>query len=298
MRDRGEWIQIIILLIFVGLGLVKFLLQTLFSRAGRAAPPPQRPRSPAIDMLERLRADSERAATPRGGTLAEAATAAAPPAESAYLAGSKGEDAFFGDDEIDRETAVREDAVGRAPHVAAAEDSALDWELVRDEPLTPEAGAHAPAVQVPPRAGAGARPAASRPGAGSGRGPAARDRGEAERLAATRRTVELRIGAPVPLKEPVLHPRSEQPRREIAVPAAFEQQPAVSEELSLETTARDMAMAQIPGAADQEPAQRPPARAAESKRVDLRTAILGQVILGPPRSYRGPRGRDRPWQEI
>jgi hypothetical protein len=270
MKDRGDWIQIIVFLIFVGLGVARVVIAKFWNKMQDDEPPPRRPKSPAIEMLERMRAESEQATA----VLKEDAPAPAPGARATghgsdivHYDGSDDEDAFFGDDGLSGQRAMPEDAAGwrlspRAPRATRpvdprstlADQYALDWENVgTSESRSP-----------PPVPGLGSR---SRRLVESG-------------------DIDLSASHPRSPREQVLHPRTETTRRAIASPRAAGEHIAISRELDLADTAADLGMRQL-APAQTAPTDVPLRGLLKREGMTLRQALIGQIIFGPPKSRGG-----------
>ncbi len=103
MPGKIDWIQLLILLIIFGGGIIRFIVQNLTS--GKKVPDQgelvARPKSPAVEILEKLRQNEEAIATRQ-----------APPPGSAPKSGaSNPEDAYFGDDGLEGVPALQDSEV-------------------------------------------------------------------------------------------------------------------------------------------------------------------------------------------
>ena len=103
MPGKIDWIQLLILLVIFGGGIIRFIVQNLTS--GKKVPDQgervARPKSPAVEILEKLRQNEEAIATRQ-----------APPPGSAPKSGaSNPEDAYYGDDGLEGLPALQDSEV-------------------------------------------------------------------------------------------------------------------------------------------------------------------------------------------
>jgi len=261
MGDRGEWIQILMLLIFGGLYVARWVISRAWGARQENDPAGRRPekpgrKSPAIEMLERLRAESEQAPAvtkdaPVTGARAVGAAAAV------YDDGSDDEDAFFGDDDTAGQHALPDDVVGK-----------------RGSRASPRAAS--PAMEPPQLPG---RP--SLPAAEPTRGRAA---GRSQVPASTE--INLSAAHPRSPRDRVVHPRTETARPAVAAPRSADEHVEIYSEMELSDAAADLGMGQLPVATTARPAPTRLRGLLRAQGMTLRQALIGQIILGPPRSRR------------
>ncbi len=311
MPEKGEWIQLIIFLVFVALATAKQVISAwMEKRRGESGGTPKPPSS-GVQQLEQLRRENERPATASRPTPPVPGGAASSRDEEVYDDGSDTEDSFLGDDDLGGERGLKDDSVGRRPPMddrAPAKTSpsrtsplenqyALEWEDVVDD--TRRAG------PPPPPAPSQRRRSSRRPNVPLAQAPdSARDR-------ALSRSVlgddPLAPSAPEAVDESnalsqVVHPRTEHVRTEhvrtervkssVATPRAAGERPDIYGEMNLSDAAADLGMDQLPRASG------PRAGAVGGPDLipspllrhgmDLRQALIGQIILGAPRAHQGP----------
>ena len=116
MPGKIDWIQLLILLIVFGGGIIRFIVQSLTS--GKEVPdqgkPIARPKSPAVEILEKLRENEEAIATRQ----------AQAPSSAPKGGASNPEDAYFGDDGLEGVPALQDSEVTANQPVRPAEDGA------------------------------------------------------------------------------------------------------------------------------------------------------------------------------
>lgn len=264
MKDHGEWIQIVLFLIFAGLAVARVVIAKFWNKMQDNEPSPQKPKSPAIQMLERMRAENEQAAA----VMEEAPTPGARAGhltEVVYDDGSDDEDAFFGDDGLAGQRAMRTDAAGRRrpPRAPGADRPAGARSLLRNQ--------HIPG---------GEDVGASRP-----RRPAPA-RGPGQLRSVEFGEIDLSASHPRSPREQVLHPGTETAGRAVASPRAADEHIEVYGEMNLADAAADLGMSQLPQAP--ESVSRVPLQTLLSREgMTLRQALIGQIIFGPPKSRGG-----------
>ena len=103
MPGKIDWIQLLILLIIFGGGIIRFIVQNLTS--GKKVPDQgelvARPKSPAVEILEKLRQNEEAIATRQ----------ARAPGNAPKSGASNPEDAYFGDDGLEGVSALQDSEV-------------------------------------------------------------------------------------------------------------------------------------------------------------------------------------------
>ena len=230
MPGKIDWIQILILLVVFGGGIIRFIVQNLTS--GKKVPgqgePLARPKSPAVEILEKLRQNEEAIATRQ----------ARAPGNAPKSGASNLEDAYFGDDGLEG--------------VSALQDS----EVTANQPVRP-------AENVARSAGA------TKP---------AKKRRSGDRIPGTIRNP----------REEVLHPHSMDIQTGVALPSSSETQVRqqdleIGEELAVHTSTQSRR---------QRTGRRSLPAALGVSNITLRQAVIGQVILGPPKALEA-RGAKR-----
>ena len=231
MPGKFDWIQLVILLLVFGGGIIRFIVQNVFSgkdtpQKGDGVP---RPRSPAVDFLDKLRENEEAIATRQ----AAPPSAPRPPARDP-------EDAYFGDDGLEGVSALQETEV---------EASHMEREGAPVPPAT---------VKKPPP----------------------KKRRSGDRIPGTIRDP----------REEVIHPHSLDLQKGVSLPRSLEtrvrqQDVGIEEDLAVHTSTQPMARATRGHL-------RLPAALGLGK-ITLRQAVIGQIILGPPRALEN-RGSFRP----
>ena len=230
MPGKIDWIQLLILLIVFGGGIIRFIVQSLTS--GKEVPdqgkPIARPKSPAVEILEKLRENEEAIATRQ----------AQAPSSAPKGGASNPEDAYFGDDGLEGVPALQASEVPAIRPGSPAEDVA-------------------PAAK-------GAQPA--------------KKRRSGDRIPGTIRDP----------REEVLHPHSMDIQTSIALPSSSETQVRqqdleIGEELAVHTSTQSRR---------QRTGRRSLPAALGVSNITLRQAVIGQVILGPPKALEA-RGAKR-----
>ena len=117
MPGQFDWIQLVILLIIFGGGIIRFISKNLFA-AGKPQDPAGeagRPKSPALQFLEKIRERNESIAA------RQARAPLSPPRDP--------EDAYYGDDDLEEAPALLSSEVSATPR---AKDTAeeLEWEKI------------------------------------------------------------------------------------------------------------------------------------------------------------------------
>lgn len=222
MPERGDWVQLIILLLIFGGGIIRFIFQNLFpgnKPENRAGQPP-RPKSPAIDILQKLRENNEAVA-------ARQATPPNPPPP----APRDPDDAYFGDDGLEG-----------AP---ALESSEIDISLPEEE------------TEIAPRIERPIEPE--------------KKRRSGDRIPGTIRDP----------REEILHPHSLDLQEGVSLPRSSEahvrrQEIGIGEDLAVHTSTQS----KVRGRRGR--LRLPAALGLED--MSLRQAIIGQIILNPPKA--------------
>ena len=222
MPGKIDWIQLLILLIVFGGGIIRFIVQNLTS--GKKVPdqgePLARPKSPAVEILEKLRQNEEAIATRQ----------ARAPGNAPKSGASNPEDAYFGDDGHEG--------------VSALQDS----EVLATQPGNP--------AEAVARAARATKPA--------------KKRRSGDRIPGTIRDP----------REEVLHPHSMDIQTGIALPSSSEtrvrqQDLEIGEELAVHTSTQSRR---------HRAGRRSLPAALGVSNITLRQAVIGQVILGPPKA--------------
>jgi hypothetical protein len=233
MPGNGDWLQLIILLIIFGGGIIRFIAKNLFAagkpqgQAGEA----NRPKNPALQFLEKIREQNEAIA-------ARQTRVPTPPPRDP-------EDAYYGDDDLAGAPALLSSEVSAAPGAKDAGDE-LKWE----------------AAEV-------AAEASQR-----------KKRRSGDRIPGTIRNP----------REEILHPHSIDLQAGVSVPRTSrehvrEQEIGIEEELTVHTSTQSNAHRRagylhLPAALG-------------VGKMSLRQAIIGQVILGPPKALEKRLGYPR-----
>jgi len=288
MPDKGEWIQLLIFVIFIGLGVGRWLFGAFWNRAHGKQPAARPPaKSPAIRMLEQLRAEGERAAgvqRTRDDTGRTDDRGIDRGLEKDHDDGSDDEDAFFGgdepafDDESDRSDSGATPRAGRDAARTGSFD--LEWEDVDDAPAGPPRARRA-------RPSGTSRQEGTRPASSPRTPPPPAVRTPRPSPAPTRRLDAE--GSLVPADR-VIHPRSETPRTTHV--RADDEHVTVSDELELSHTTTDLGMSVISSAAAEREWSGARHAALASRGLDLRRLMIAHVVLGAPKALRGRRGPD------
>ena len=232
MPGKIDWIQILILLIVFGGGIIRFIVQSLSS--GKKVPGQgelvARPKSPALEILEKLRENDEAIATRQ----------ARPPASAQKSETRNPEDAYFGDDGLEGVSALQ---AGEVPAIRPG----------------------SPAENIA-RAEKGTQPV--------------KKRRSGDRIPGTIRA---------PRKE-VLQPHSTDIQTGVALPISSETQVRqqdleIGEELAIHTSTQSRAHRTATRSL-------PLPEALGLGHMTLRQAIIGQIILGPPKALEA-RGAKR-----
>ena len=222
MPGKIDWVQLLILLVIFGGGIIRFIVQNLTS--GKKVPDQgervARPKSPAVEILEKLRQNEEAIATRQ-----------APPPGSAPKSGaSNPEDAYYGDDGLEGLPALQ------------------DSEVLATQPGNP--------AEAVARAARATKPA--------------KKRRSGDRIPGTIRDP----------REEVLHPHSMDIQTGVALPSSSETQVRqqdleIGEELAVHTSTQSRR---------QRTGRRSLSAALGVGNITLRQAVIGQVILGPPKA--------------
>ena len=233
MPENFDWLQIIILLIIFGGGIIRFIAKNLFAagkpqgQAGEA----NRPKSPALQFLEKIREQNESIA-------AREARAPTPPPRDP-------EDAYYGDDDLEGAPALLSSEVSAVPGTKDA-GGELEWKDVDGAAETPQRKRRRSGDRIP----------------GTIRNP----------------------------REEILNPHSTDLQAEVSVPRSSrehvrEQKVGIEEELTVHTSTEPLRTRRTGHL-------RLPAALGISK-MSLRQAIIGQVILGPPKALEKRLGYPR-----
>ncbi len=233
MPENFNWLQLIILLIIFGGGIIRFIAKNLFAagkpqgQAGEA----NRPKSPALQFLEKIREQNESIA-------ARQARVPTPPPRDP-------EDAYYGDDDLEGAPALLSSEIGAAPGTKDAGDE-LEWETVEAEAEASQRKKRRSGDRIP----------------GTIRNP----------------------------REEILNPHSTDLQAGVSVPRTSmehvrEQEIGIEEELTVHTSIQSNARRKAGYL-------RLPAALGVGK-MSLRQAIIGQVILGPPKALEKRRGYPR-----
>ncbi len=229
MPGKIDWIQLLILLVVFGGGIIRFIAKNLTS--GRKVPDRgeriPRPKSPALEILDKLRQNEETIATRQARAPGAPKSGARDP-----------EDAYFGDDGLEGVPALQASEVPAIQPGSPAEDVA-------------------PAAK-------GAQPA--------------KKRRSGDRIPGTIRDP----------REEVLHPHSMDIQTSIALPSSSEtqvrqQDMEIGEELAVHTSTQSRT---------HRTGGRSLPAALGIGNITLRQAVIGQVILGPPKALEA-RGAKR-----
>lgn len=234
MPGNGDWLQIIILLIIFGGGIIRFIAKNLFAagkpqgQAGEA----NRPKSPALQFLEKIREQNESIA-------ARQARAPTPPPRDP-------EDAYYGDDDLAEAPALLSSEVSAVPPGTKDAGGELEWKDVDGAAETPQRKRRRSGDRIP----------------GTIRNP----------------------------REEILTPHSTDLQAGVSAPRSSrehvrEQKLGIEEELTVHTSTEPLRTRRTGHL-------RLPAALGISK-MSLRQAIIGQVILGPPKALEKRLGYPR-----
>ena len=177
-----------------------------------------------------------------------------------YDDGSDDEDPFFGDDDLAGQRAIREDSARRRAQRQSSPAPSHDRGRQGAQRGAAERGTRRPA-RMPPQEDSTPVP-------------------QQRRVLRATQTRQPR--------EQVLHPRTEHLQQSVEDPRTKDEHVEVYTDLDLDDTASDLGVSQLP------PAEKPRQRASaiglfDATGMDLRRAMIGQILLGPPKSLEGRR---------